>query len=116
MLLFNLLSESNSLKLTVTTENDVFVNQAQVTATDIMSDNGVVHVLDAVVLPVQTVVDVAINNNFTSLTAAVAEARLLPALTNPLATYTVFAQQMMHSMLWPLHLELMLQVFLHFQI
>ena len=85
------LSESNSLKLTVTAESDVFVNQAQVTATDITSDNGVVHVIDAVVLPVQTVVDVAINNNFTSLTAAVVEARLLPALTNPLGTFTVFA-------------------------
>jgi uncharacterized surface protein with fasciclin (FAS1) repeats len=50
-----------------------------------------VHVLDAVVLPLETVVDVAIDNNFTSLTAAVVEARLLPALTDPFGTYTVFA-------------------------
>jgi transforming growth factor-beta-induced protein len=85
------LSESNTLKLTVTSEGDVFVNQAQVTATDIMSDNGVVHVINAVVLPVQTVADVAIENGFTSLTAAVIKAELLPALTNPLATLTVFA-------------------------
>lgn len=85
------LSETNTLKLTVLQNGDVFVNQAQVTATDIMSDNGVVHVLDAVVLPVETVVDVAIDNGFTTLTTAVVTARLLPALTNPLATLTVFA-------------------------
>ena len=85
------LSSTNTLKLTVTTTGDVFVNQAQVTATDITSANGVVHVIDAVVLPFETVVDVAIDNNFNTLVAAVVAARLLPALTDPLATLTVFA-------------------------
>lgn len=85
------LSASNTLKLTLKTTGDVFVNQAQVTTADINADNGIVHVLNAVVLPVETVVDVAIDNGFTSLTAAVVKAELLPALTNPLATLTVFA-------------------------
>lgn len=85
------LSTTNSLKLTVTAAGNVYVNQAQVTSVDIAADNGVVHVLNAVVLPVETVVDVAIDNGFTSLTAAVVKAELLPALTNPLATLTVFA-------------------------
>lgn len=85
------LSTTNSLKMTVTGAGDVYANHAQVTAVDIIADNGVVHVLDAVVLPAETVVDVAIDNNFTSLTAAVVTAELLPALTNPLAEYTVFA-------------------------
>jgi uncharacterized surface protein with fasciclin (FAS1) repeats len=40
----------------------------------------------------ETVVDVAIDNNFTSLVAAVAESRsLVPALSNPLTQFTVFA-------------------------
>ena len=85
------LSPTNTLKLTVTSAGDVFVNQAQVTAVDLSAGNGVVHVLGAVVLPIETAVDVAIDNNFTSLTAAVIKAELIPALTNPLAELTVFA-------------------------
>ncbi len=56
-----------------------------------MSDNGVVHVLNGVVLPTETVADVAINNGFNTLVTAVVAAELLPALTNPFATLTVFA-------------------------
>ena len=85
------LSTSNTLKVTVTYLGDIFVNQAEATGVDITVDNGVVHVLNGVLLPVQTVVDIALNNGFTSLTAAVVTAELLPALTNPFATYTVFA-------------------------
>ncbi len=85
------LSTTNTLKLTVTLTGNVYVNQAQVTAVDINASNGVVHVLNAVVLPVETVVDVAIDNGFTSLTAAVVKAELWPALTNPFGTFTVFA-------------------------
>ncbi len=85
------LSATNTLKLTVTSAGNVFVNQAQVTTADLAADNGVVHVIDAVVLPSQTVVDVALNNGFTSLATAVITAELLPALSDPLASYTVFA-------------------------
>lgn len=85
------LSTTNTLKMTVTGSGSVFANQAEVTSFDIGADNGVVHVLNAVVLPTETVVDVAIDNGFTTLTEAVVEAELLPALTNPLAEFTVFA-------------------------
>jgi transforming growth factor-beta-induced protein len=85
------LSTTNTLKLTATSTGNVFVNQAQVTAVDINADNGIVHVLNAVVLPVETVADVAIDNGFSTLVTAVVTAELLPALTNPLANYTVFA-------------------------
>jgi uncharacterized surface protein with fasciclin (FAS1) repeats len=85
------LSTTNTLKLTETSTGNVFVNQAQVTAVDINADNGIVHVLNAVVLPVETVADVAIDNGFSTLVTAVVTAELLPALTNPLANYTVFA-------------------------
>jgi len=51
-----------------------------------------VHVLNAVVLPNETVADIAIDSpDHTTLVAAVVEARLLPALTNPFAGLTVFA-------------------------
>ena len=85
------LNNANTLKMTVTGAGDVFVNQAQVTAVDIMADNGVVHVLDAVVLPIETVADVAIDNGFSTLVTAVVTAELLPALSDPFSEYTVFA-------------------------
>ena len=82
-------SSTNTLKFTV--NGDVFVNQAKITSFDVVADNGRVHIIDAVVLPSQTVVDVAINNGFTSLVAAVIEAKLTPALSNPTQQFTVFA-------------------------
>jgi UDP-N-acetylglucosamine 2-epimerase (non-hydrolysing) len=77
--------------LTKKANGDVFVNQAQVVTPNIDGGNGIVHVLNAVVVPFETVVDVALDNGFTSLATAVVTAELLPALTNPLATLTVFA-------------------------
>ena len=86
------LSPTNTLKLTLLTDGSVYVNQAEVTAVDLTADNGVVHVLGAVVLPNQTVADVAIGSSaHTTLVAAVIEARLLPALTDPFSELTVFA-------------------------
>jgi len=85
------LSPTNTLKLTLTTTGNVFVNQARVTTANVPSDNGIVHILNSVLLPKETVADVAIDNGFTTLVAAVVKAELLPALTNPLATLTVFA-------------------------
>lgn len=87
----NPLSPTNTLKLTVTGTGEVFVNQAEVTSVDLNADNGVVHVLNAVVLPNETVVDIALDNGFTALAAAVVTAELMPALTDPFADYTVFA-------------------------
>ncbi|MES2799693.1 MAG: fasciclin domain-containing protein [Bacteroidota bacterium] len=85
------LNAANTLKVTLDGAN-VFINQAQVSAADLQAENGVVHVLNAVVLPNETVADIAIGSPVhTSLVAAVIEARLLPALTNPFASLTVFA-------------------------
>ncbi len=85
------LSSTNTLKLTKKSNGNVFVNHAQVTTANVNADNGVVHILDAVVLPNETVVDIALDNGFTTLATAVVTAELLPALTNPLVEYTVFA-------------------------
>jgi uncharacterized surface protein with fasciclin (FAS1) repeats len=85
------LNASNTLKVTIDGAN-VYVNQAQVTTADIAADNGVVHVINGVVLPRETVADVVIDSPaHTTLEAAVVEARLLPALTNPFTELTVFA-------------------------
>ncbi len=84
-------STTNTLKLTKTAGGDVYVNQAMVTLADVSADNGIVHALDAVVLPNETVVDVAIDNGFTTLTTAVVTAELLSTLSDPFVEYTVFA-------------------------
>jgi uncharacterized surface protein with fasciclin (FAS1) repeats len=85
------LNASNTLKVTIDGAN-VYVNQAQVTTADIAADNGVVHVINGVVLPRETVADVVIDSPaHTTLEVAVVEARLLPALTNPFTQLTVFA-------------------------
>jgi len=38
-------------ELTVSTANGVMVDNAKVTATDIVADNGVIHVIDSVIMP-----------------------------------------------------------------
>jgi uncharacterized surface protein with fasciclin (FAS1) repeats len=85
------LSAINTIKLTKTAMGAVYANQAMVSTADLMATNGYVHVINGVILPVETVVDVAIDNGFTSLTAAVVTAELLPSLTNPFTQLTVFA-------------------------
>ncbi|MEM9836750.1 MAG: fasciclin domain-containing protein [Bacteroidota bacterium] len=86
------LNDANTVKLTRTSVDDnLFINHAQITVRDVPATNGTVHVIDAVILPVETVVDVAIDNEFTTLTTAVVEAELLPVLTNPADSFTVFA-------------------------
>lgn len=61
-----------------------------ITATDIMASNGVIHVIDKVLLP-PDVVDIAIDNsNFSTLVEAVSKAGLVEALKAE-GPYTVFA-------------------------
>jgi len=80
--------------VTVTINDDgIFINDAQVTVADIVTDNGVVHVIDAVLLPPTpyTVVDVIVDSDVhTLLEAAVGAAGLVDAL-NGEGPFTVFA-------------------------
>ena len=74
--------------------NGVFINDAQVIVADIMADNGVVHVIDAVLLPpaqTSTVVDIIVNSpDHNTLEAAVVAAGLVETLSGP-GPFTVFA-------------------------
>jgi uncharacterized surface protein with fasciclin (FAS1) repeats len=79
--------------VTVTINDDgVFINDAEVTFADIVTDNGVVHVIDAVLVPARiTVVDVVVNSDVhTILEAAVVAAGLAEALSGD-GPFTVFA-------------------------
>ena len=82
---------ANTIKLTKTAGGMVYANQAKVIGADLPATNGYVHSINAVLLPYETVVDVAIDAGFSTLATAVITAELLPALTDPLASLTVFA-------------------------
>ena len=78
--------------------NDLFINNAQVTMTDIEASNGIIHVLGAVLQPPEdaeptgNIVEVAVaNGNFTTLVAAAEAAGLVETLADPDAELTVFA-------------------------
>ncbi len=83
----------NGKDITVTIDNgNVFINNAQVTVADIPADNGVVHVIDAVLLPpVNTIADVVINSpDHETLEAAVIAADLVSTLSGD-GPLTLFA-------------------------
>jgi uncharacterized surface protein with fasciclin (FAS1) repeats len=82
------------------TDSTLFVNGAEVSIADVMADNGVIHVIDNVVMPpaemvtpTQNIVEVALADpdNFSTLVTALTSADLVTTLSNEEATFTVFA-------------------------
>jgi transforming growth factor-beta-induced protein len=83
--------DSNSVSMYVTIGNTVSINgSVSVTTADVEAENGVIHVVDKVILP-PTVVNIALaNENFTTLVQAVVKAGLVDALSAD-GPFTVFA-------------------------
>jgi transforming growth factor-beta-induced protein len=84
-------SADNNISMYVNIANGVAINKnIKVTLADISAKNGVIHVVDKVILP-PTVVNIALDNeNFTTLVQAVVKAGLVDALSG-VGPFTVFA-------------------------
>jgi transforming growth factor-beta-induced protein len=82
---------NNNISMYVEVDTGVSINgSVSVTTADVEADNGVIHVVDKVILP-PTVVNIALaNENFTTLVQAVVKAGLVDALSAD-GPFTVFA-------------------------
>ena len=85
-------AQGRTVSMYIGTGDGVTINgEAKVTNADIEASNGVIHAIDAVILP-PTVVDLAVQNgNFETLVAAVVGADLAETLSDIDGTFTVFA-------------------------
>jgi len=90
-----LVTTVNGEDVTITIDGtDVMVNGAMVTVADLTADNGVVHVIDAVLLPTEltTVYDIVVNSeDHTTLETAINTAGLEDALSGDAGNITLFA-------------------------
>ena len=88
--------QNTSLSLSGST---LYVNKSKVSTADVMAQNGVIHIVDQVILPpslpgetTNTIVDVAVGDpNFSTLVDALTAANLVGTLDDETATFTVFA-------------------------
>jgi transforming growth factor-beta-induced protein len=79
--------------------NDLYINKSAVSLANVMADNGVIRVVDQVILPptvkgvpTMSIVDVAVADpDLTTLVAALTAAGLVDTLANEDSTFTVFA-------------------------
>ena len=75
----------------IDTSNGVMIDSAHITATDIRASNGVIHVIDTVILPKNDIIEVARQaGSFKTLLAAIDAAGLSDALRGD-GPFTVFA-------------------------
>ena len=76
----------------VDTSNGVVVGGATVEQADVMASNGIIHVVDAVILPPPTIAEIAVDAGFSTLVAATDAAGLTAVLADPTSSpMTVFA-------------------------
>jgi len=73
-------------------DGSVYINDAMVTTADIECNNGVIHVIDTVLVPKDNIVETAIaNEDFETLVTAVVAADLVDTLSDESTQFTVFA-------------------------
>ncbi|GLS25975.1 fasciclin domain-containing protein [Marinibactrum halimedae] len=92
------MANEDSVGLSLSGEN-LFINLSQVTSTDVEADNGIIHVIDTVLLPpgemtgsTDNIVETAIaNGNFTTLVTALQATGLDSVLSDESTEFTVFA-------------------------
>jgi transforming growth factor-beta-induced protein len=81
----------DTLYIDIVDGNVIINGSVQVTATDIVASNGVIHVIDAVILPLDDIVDTAVAAGaFDTLAVALDAAGLIDTLKGP-GPFTVFA-------------------------
>jgi len=84
-------ADGSHLSLYVDMANTKINGRSKITQTDVMADNGVIHVIDKVLLPMSVTDHAVANPLFTSLVAALTKANLVSALADKTKTFTVFA-------------------------
>jgi len=82
----------NGQRLTLSTQDGVMIDNANVTATDVAASNGTIHVIDHVMMPsTKDIIDTAIEaGSFSTLAAALQAAELVQTLRGD-GPFTVFA-------------------------
>lgn len=95
---------ANGENITISLDPAATVNGATIAPADVDASNGVAHVIDAVLLPGflgKTVVDVVVDEGFSTLATAVTEAGLIETLQTPGANFTVRLNASLAPMLDP---------------
>ena len=91
--------QGNDIAITARADENLYVNMSKVVDYDIEASNGVIHVIDSVLLPVDltpsalTIAEIAAadEDNFSTLVAALTAVNLVGTLSDPDASFTVFA-------------------------
>lgn len=86
----NMGPDQRNVKVFIQKGSSVMIDQAKVTAADVMASNGVIHVIDKVILPSNIVGHASNNPDFSILVQALVKANLVGAL-NGTGPFTVFA-------------------------
>ncbi len=84
-------AEGYKLSMYVDMDITMINSRAKIISTNIMADNGVIHGIDKVILPLSITGHAVANEAFSSLVAAVSKAGLADALDASGVNYTVFA-------------------------
>ena len=95
----NTLEMGNGNDMAISQSSGLFANLSQISGPDVDASNGIIHVIDSVlmppadpVVPTQNIVEIAVaDGNFTKLVAALTTTGLDTTLSDPAADFTVFA-------------------------